>query len=106
MKNKTYKSDALSAIHETVSGYYAAGVINKQTMRSFDESCLTPIREFSPDEIRDLREREEVSQTVFARYLNVTKDSVTQWESGLKHPAGPSLKLLSLVEKKGLHSIA
>jgi len=40
-KNKTYKSDAFAAIHETVSDLYAAGVINKQTMRDFDESCLT-----------------------------------------------------------------
>jgi len=43
-KNKTYKSDALAAIHETVSDYYAAGVIDKQTMRHFDKTCLTPVR--------------------------------------------------------------
>jgi len=36
----------------------------------------------------------------------VSKDSVSQWERGDKHPAGPSLKLLSLVEKKGLAVIA
>ena len=105
-KKRTYKSEALSAIHETGSDYYSAGIIDKQTMRRFDESCLTPVRKFSAEEIRLLREREEVSQTVFARYLNVTKDSVTQWESGSKHPAGTSLKLLALIEKNGLHSIA
>ncbi|HVB25677.1 MAG TPA: DNA-binding transcriptional regulator [Ktedonobacteraceae bacterium] len=105
-KNKTYKSDALAAIHETVSDYHAAGVIDKQTMRSFDESCLTPVREFTPEEIQALREREQVSQVVFAHYLNVSKDSVSQWERGEKHPAGPSLKLLSLIERKGLAAIA
>ena len=45
---------------------FDAGVIDKQTMRHFDESCLTPVHEFSSDEIRSLREREEVSQTVLA----------------------------------------
>jgi putative transcriptional regulator len=105
-KNKTYKSDALAAIHETASDYYDAGVIDKQTMRSFDASCLTPIHEFTAKEIRALREREQVSQTVFANHLNVSKDSVSQWERGEKHPAGPSLKLLTLVEKKGLPAIA
>ncbi|MEG3437872.1 DNA-binding transcriptional regulator [Pannus brasiliensis CCIBt3594] len=104
-RKKTYRSDAFAAIHETASGYYEAGVIDKQTMRHFDESCLTPVREFTPEEIKALREREEVSQAVFARYLNVSKDAVSQWERGEKHPAGPALKLLSLVEKKGLAAI-
>lgn len=105
-KNKTYKSDAFAAIHETVSDYHAAGVIDKQTMRRFDESCLTPVRKFTPEEIQALREREQVSQAVFAHYLNVSKDSVSQWERGEKHPAGSSLKLLSLIERKGLAAIA
>jgi putative transcriptional regulator len=105
-KNRTYKSDAFAAIHETASDLYEAGVIDKQTMRHFDDSCLTPIREFTPEEIQALREREQVSQTVFALYLNVSKDSVSQWERGEKHPDGPSLKLLSLVERKGLAAIA
>ena len=105
-KTKTYKSEALAAIHETVSDMFDAGVIDKQTMRRFDESCLTPVHIFTGEEIRALREREEVSQTVFAHYLNVTKDSVSQWERGQKKPAGASLKLLSLVERKGLEAIA
>ncbi len=105
-KNRTYKSELLAAIHETASDYYEAGVIDKQTMRQFDESCLTPIHAFTPEEIQALREREQVSQTVFAHYLNVSKDSVSRWERGEKRPDGPSLKLLSLVEKKGLTAIA
>lgn len=105
-KIRTYKSDAFAAIHETALGMLEAGVIDKQTMRHFDESCLTPIHEFSSDEIRTLREREEVSQTVFALYLNVTKDSVSKWERGEKKPTGGILKLLAIVERKGLQAIA
>ncbi len=105
-KARTYKSEALAAIHETVSDMFKAGVIDKQTMRRFDESCLTPVHEFSGAEIRAIREREGVSQTVFAHYLNVTKESVSQWERGRKKPAGSTLKLLSLVERRGLKAIA
>jgi len=105
-KAKSYKSDIKAAIHQTASDLYKAGLMDKQTMREFDASCLTPVHNFTPEEIRALREREEVSQDVFAHYLNVSKDSVSQWERGDKHPAGPSLKLLSLVEKKGLEAIA
>ncbi|NMW21934.1 MAG: DNA-binding transcriptional regulator [Chlorobiaceae bacterium] len=102
----TYKSDALAAIHETVSDMLEAGVIDKKTMRHFDDSCLTPIHEFSAEEIRVLREREGVSQVVFAHYMNVRKESVSQWERGQKKPAGTTMKLLSLVARKGLSAIA
>lgn len=105
-KNKVYRSEAAAAIHETAVGLHESGVIDKQTMRQFDETCLTPIHEFTPQQIKALREREQVSQTVFAHHLNISKDSISQWERGEKRPAGPSLKLLSLVERKGLASIA
>ncbi len=105
-KRLLYKSEAMEAIHQTVSGMFEVGVVDKQTMREFDETCLTEVHEFSPKEIRQLREESHVSQTIFANYLNVSKDSVSQWERGIKKPAGPALKLLSLVAKKGLAAIA
>jgi putative transcriptional regulator len=53
-----------------------------------------------------MREREGVSQSVFARYLNVKPKLVSEWERGEKKPSGPSLKLLSIVKAKGLDAIA
>lgn len=104
-ENKIYRSDAFGAIHETVVDMYDAGVIDKKTMRKFDRACLTPIHEFLPAQIKALRERELVSQPVFAYCLNVSKDLISQWERGLKKPAGTSLKLLALIEKRGLNAI-
>jgi len=104
-KNKTYKSDVFAAIHETVSDYYAAGVIDEQTMREFDEDCLTEVHDFTAEDIIALREREQVSQAALALYLNVSKDVVGQWESGKKRPKGATLKLLALAERKGLSAI-
>ena len=105
-RTKIFKNNIKAVIHETACDLYDSGIIDKQTMRRFDELCLTPVHDFTAKEIRSLREREEVSQTVFAHYLNVTKDSISQWERGQKKPAGASLKLLSLVERKGLEAIA
>jgi len=104
--NKAYRSNALAAIHETASDLHDAQVMDKRTMRRFDELCLTPVRPLAADEIRALRERERVSQAVFARHLNVTTGLISQWERGEKRPLGPSLKLLTLVQEKGLASIA
>jgi putative transcriptional regulator len=80
--------------------------MDKQTMRKFDEACLTPVRPLMAAEIRALREREGASQAVFARYLNVTAGLISQWERGEKHPQGTSLKLFSLVARNGLGTVA
>lgn len=103
---KRYKSGALAAAHETAVGLTEAGVMAKQTMRAFDELCLTPVEEMAPDDIRELRIREHASQAVFARYLNVSTSLVSQWERGEKRPRGASLKLLMLVAKNGLAAVA
>jgi putative transcriptional regulator len=60
----------------------------------------------SPDAIRALRERENLSQSVFARYLNVSKNLVSDWERGVKRPGGPALRLLAVIQKKGIQAIA
>ena len=103
---KQYKSDALAAAHETALGLTEARVMAKRTMKVFDEMCLTPVEDMAPERIRDIRLRENASQAVFARYLNVTTGLVSQWERGEKRPRGTSLKLLTLVAKNGLGAVA
>ena len=105
-RTRAYKSDVKAALHETASDLYESGLIDKKTMRGFDESCLTPVAPVPPQAINVLRERERVSQAVFASYLNVTTRLVSKWERGEKKPSGPALKLLSLVEKHGLLAVA
>lgn len=104
--SKTYRSEALAAIHETASDLHDAGLLNKRTMKGFDELCLTPVTDLSAAEIKAIRVKARVSQSVFAHYLNVSPGVVSQWERGEKHPAGASLKLLVLVRKLGLEAIA
>ena len=103
---KKYRSDALAAIHETMEAVHELGPIDKQTMRSFDAACLTPVQALAPEEIKQIRLREHISQPVFARYLNVSKNLVSDWERGIKKPGGPALRLLTVIQKKGLEAIA
>ena len=103
---KQYKSEALAAAHEAALGLAGAGLMSKRTMRAFDEMCLTPVEEMAPEDIRTLRLRENASQAVFARHLNVTTGLVSQWERGEKRPRAASLKLLTLVAKNGLGAVA
>jgi putative transcriptional regulator len=96
----------MAAVHEMMEGFYKSGAIDKQTMREFDDACLSSIRPLMPEEIRAIREREHLSQPVFARYLNVSKGLVSDWERGVKKPGGPALRLLTIIQKKGIQAIA
>jgi len=105
MKKKQYKSEALKSIHETMDALRQIDAISKTTMREFDVACLAPASEISGESIRNLRMREKVSQPVFALYLNVSKNLVSDWERGIKKPGGPALRLLSIIEKYGLKAL-
>ena len=105
--SKKFKSEVFESIHESAGALLAVGAINKATMREFDDSCLASVPLVIPaEEIKALRERNKVSQPVFARYLNTSASTVKQWESGDKHPSGMALKLLSIVQKHGLKILA
>lgn len=99
---KQYTSEALAAVHQTMEDLSEIGLVDKITMKEFDNSCLAPVNELPPEEIRQIREEEHMSQPVFARHLNVSKNLVSDWERGVKKPGGPALLLLSLVKRKGM----
>jgi putative transcriptional regulator len=71
-------------------------------MQRYDALCLEPIPTYSSAKIRALRARHKLSQAVLATVLNTSLSTVRQWEIGDKQPSGPSLKLLNLLDRKGL----
>ncbi len=87
--SKTYRSDALTPIHETASDLHDAGIMGKRTLRDFEGLCLAPVRAMTAADIRALRTRERVSQAVFARYLNVT----TAWSASGSGREAPDRRL-------------
>ncbi len=99
-------SDILKTVHKTATGLNKSGAISKTTMRKFDTLCLTTVHEFGPEQIQALRQRNNLSQPVLARYLNVSDKVVKKWEQGLSKPKGPALKMLTLADKKGIDAIA
>jgi putative transcriptional regulator len=99
------KSAILEAVHETALDLHNLGFIDKRKMRKFDLLCLDPIPDYDSTKIRALRNRFKLSQAVLASVLNTSLSTVRQWEIGDKHPSGPSQKLLSLLERKGLEAL-
>jgi putative transcriptional regulator len=98
-------SKILDAVHETASDLHKLGFIDKRTMESYDALCIPPVPEYTPEQIRSLRDRYHISQAVLATVLNTSLSTVQKWEIGEKHPGGPSLKLLNILDRKGLSAM-
>ena len=102
----TKRKTLFDTVHKTARGLRDAGLMDTKTMRKFDVLCLPKIKEYTAAQIKRMRERNKASQAVFAAYLNTSVSTIQKWERGEKKPNGPSLKLLSLVETKGLQAFA
>jgi putative transcriptional regulator len=100
------KSPILEAVHQTARGLYTAGVMDQVTLREYDRLCIPPVEPLAPEQIKKIRETSHVSQAVFARLLNTSVSTVQKWEIGQKKPTGTALKLLHLVQKRGLEVVA
>ena len=103
---RKFKSAILEAVHDTAKGLHKAGAMSQVKLREFDRLCPPPIEPLEPEEIKQIRETSRVSQAVFARLLNTSLSTVQKWEIGQKKPTGTALKLLHLVQKRGLEVVA
>jgi len=99
------KSRILEAVHETASDLHRLGFIDKRKMQKYDALCMEPVPEYDAEKIRTLRKNLHLSQAVLAAVLNTSLSTVRKWEIGDKKPSGPSLKLLNLIERKGLEAV-
>lgn len=106
MAKTKFKSDAFEAIHSAASGLHSAKVIDKRTMRKFDELCIAETPDFDAKTVASIRKAAKVSQPVFARYLNTSVSTIQKWETGAKHPSGMAAKLLQVIQKHGLEVLA
>lgn len=100
LKNK--KSRIIEEMFETAEGLHRIGLIDRRRMKEYEALKNLSVEKISPENIKTLREKEQVSQAVFAEILNISVSTVQKWETGEKKPSGSSLKLLDLIKKKGL----
>lgn len=101
MANRRLRKELL----ETARGLYDLGAVDTTTMREFESLRVEAPKTFSAYEIKRLRLKEKASQAVFAAYLNTSVSTVQKWEIGEKRPSGLALRLLDLVERKGLKAL-
>lgn len=103
------RSEAAASIFETVTDLHASGVVDEAAVRQFAARCLVPevpeVPDYSAEQIRGLRNKLQLSQKTLARMLNASAVSVQKWEQGAKRPSGTALKLLNILDRKGMDAL-
>ena len=104
-ENRNTESRLLASVHATAHELHDAGFIDLRRMRQYDALCLKPVEPYTKEQIVALRKHFNISQAVLASLLNTSLSTVRQWEAGLKQPSGPSLKLLNILNNKGIEAL-
>ncbi len=99
-QNPAKPSKILQAVYEMALDLHRQGAIGTATLQEYKNSCFKPT--YSGEELRTLRQRYQLTQTRLAALLNVSPATVRNWEGGKQQPQGPSIRLLNLLERKGI----
>ena len=97
-------------ISEIAQDFAEAGLMprtdaDKITLRMLGPDGLPGAGKMSPKEIVAIRERERMSQAVFARLLDVTTGTLSKWERGQVAPGGPARRLLMVIKAQGSEAL-
>ena len=63
---------------------------------------IMPVKEYTNKEIREIRMKAGMTQSVFPAYMGVSKKTVEAWECGRTHPTGPVFRLLDVLTAEDL----
>ena len=85
--------DLCTGLQEAIDFEKGIGSAKKTTY------IISPIKEFNPEQIKQIRNNAGMTQTVFANYMGVSKKTVEAWECGRTHPTGPALRLLDILDE-------
>ncbi|MBF0510854.1 MAG: helix-turn-helix domain-containing protein [Candidatus Omnitrophica bacterium] len=89
---------------ESMEDLYKLGSINEITLKEVRALALE-VKPYTPKSISRLRRKLKLSQAALARFINTSVRTVQKWEQGDKKPSGTALKLLHIIEDKGLAGV-
>ena len=76
VKTSMNENNIKQAIYETAKDLHEAGLISNQRMEKYKHLNISPLHEVKPEDIKHLREKEKISQSVLAECLNVSISAV------------------------------
>lgn len=85
-------NDLREGLEEAISYEKGNGEAKEKTF------MILPIKEYGGKEIRAVRMKVGMTQSVFASYMGVSVKTVEAWEGGRTHPTGPVFRLLDILD--------
>ena len=89
-------SNLQDTINDISHGLHSSDIIDMKTLRNLTEDELPVLIEYTGEEIQQIRKMQKLSQSVFAKYLNVSPAMSRSLEQGQRHAHGAILLLLSM----------
>ena len=99
------KNSIKDMVLETIEGLYKTGTVDEITLKEVRALALPEVKPYSLDAIARLRRKLKLSQAALAKFINTSVYAVQKWEQGVKKPSGPALKLLHIIDEKGLAGV-
>ena len=99
------RNDVKEMILETYQSFLDAGVVDEITLREVKAMCLPKFEPYTNGAIQKIRRKLKLSQAALAMFLNISTSTIQKWERGDKKPSGCALRLLHLIDEKGLSAI-
>ena len=88
----TLYDELSTSLQEAIDGVKGQGEIKITQVK------IIPVKEFTSEEIKDIRHKSKMSQKVFAGFMGVSNKTIEAWEAGTKRPSGTARRLLSMIE--------
>jgi putative transcriptional regulator len=67
---------------------------------------IEPVKKYSNEDIKRIRNKAGMTQAVFASYLGVSQKTVEAWELGRTHPTGPAYRLIDILATGGDNTLS
>jgi putative transcriptional regulator len=90
---------------DAAEGLNRIGLMSDDRLDEIKTISIPKLRPYSADDVKILRQKFKLTQTLFAKCIHVSPSLVKKWEQGLRHPRGSNLLTLHIVEKQGLKTL-
>ena len=89
--------EALKSLEEVLE--YTRGDTSKGRSVIRELKPIAPLKEYSGNDIKRIRESNNYTQSYFGALLGVSLKSVQSWEYNISKPNGAARRVISLIEK-------
>jgi putative transcriptional regulator len=98
-------SNLRETINELAHDLHQANMIDKITLRELTEKDLPELHEYTGEEIQTIRKKERLSQAAFAKYLNISPAMIKSLELGQRKAQGAILRLINIIDRRGVSGL-